>query len=110
MLFASLNAHVPTEENTTLARQHLQERVSPWCTIIPEGNFVYYFNPQVKPWLENRLTLQTIQSIRRELSSALTIPFSKEGFTMASTRKSEDEIDETNYRILYLSIYGYRIL
>ncbi len=102
MLFASLNAHVPTEENTTLARQHLQERVSPWCTIIPEGNFVYYFNPQVKPWLENRLTLQTIQSIRRELSSALTIPFSKEGFTMASTRKSEDEIDETNYSAIWV--------
>ena len=104
MLFASqvLNAHLPTEESTIHDRVHLQEWVSPWCMAIPEGKFVYYFNPRVKPWLENRFTLQTIQSIRRELSSALTIPFSKEGFTMASTRKSEDEIDETNYSAIWV--------
>jgi len=97
-----LQAHVPSNESTILNQYNLQKNVSPYCIAVPEGGFVYYFNPKVKPWLEKRLDLQVIQSMRDDLAQALEIPFSKEGFTMASTRRSEEEVDETSYSAIWV--------
>ena len=102
MLFGALQAYIPTKQETAFDRQRLQTQVYPHCIAIPEGGFVYYFNPQVKPWLEKRFNLKTIQNLRLKLAPFLILPLSKEGFTMASSRKSEEEVDETNYSAIWV--------
>ena len=97
-----LEAHTPTKDATNVHRKQLQNLVAPHCVAIPEGGFVYYFHPKVYPWLENRIDLQTIKSMRKEITPYLKIPLTKEGFTMASTRRLEDEIDETSYSAIWV--------
>ncbi len=98
----SLCAHTPTKESTVLHRKQLQELISPSCVALPEGGFVYYFHPDLFPWLEKPLTSQTVQTLRQKLSPHLQIPFSKEGFTKASSRRDDGEIDETNYSAIWV--------
>ncbi|MCH9613790.1 MAG: hypothetical protein SP1CHLAM54_07990 [Chlamydiia bacterium] len=98
----SLFAHLPTPEANYLNRENLQSLVTPQCAAIPEGGFVYYFNPKILSYLEKPFDLQKIKSLRHMLSPYLTIPLTKQGFVRASSRKTEDQIDTTNYSAVWV--------
>jgi len=98
----SLWAHLPTEQDTIQYREQLQMRTMPQCAAVPEGGFVYFFNHKVAPWLTHSLNEHTISSIRQTLKPYLHIPLSREGFTQASTRRDEDEVDVTNYSAIWV--------
>ena len=112
---AYLQAYAPSHEETIANRKHLEELTSPHCIAIPEGSFVYYSHPMLTPWLQNEINVEVVKDIRKQLGSYLKIPFSKEGFTVASTRWGEDEIDTTNYSAVWVRdccwhYYGLKII
>ncbi len=105
VLFTSaVFAYFPTPQETSLNRSRLlQQGLSQAeCAGIPEGNFVYFFHPKVLPWLEQPLNADRIAIISQTLKPHLRIPLTKEGFTMASVRKREGELDTTNYSAIWV--------
>ena len=106
-VFSHLPSQVETEENL----KRLEILAEPHCFSIPEGGFVYFFHPGVEKWLEKPLNTEVIKEIRKELSPHLQIPLTKEGFTAASTRRDEEDLDITNYSAVWVrdscwSYYG----
>ena len=106
VVIGQVDAYIPSQEETIVIRKRFEEltipHAPPQCLAIPEGGFVYYSHPLVAPWLENTLTVETIQEIRATLAPHLKIPLTKEGFTMASTRRGEDEVDESSYSSIWV--------
>ncbi len=102
----SLEAFVPNEMETIVIRQRLEKlelpQNLPACVAVPEGGFVYYYHPIVAPWLEHPMTAQRIKEIRTTLAPHLQIPLTQEGFSMASTRKEENEVDESSYSAIWV--------
>ncbi|MEH6592322.1 MAG: hypothetical protein V7746_18805 [Halioglobus sp.] len=67
-----------------------------------EGEFIAVFNEQVKPWIEEPLTIERVQGIRATLDPHLDIRLNARGFAPAATRTSEGEEDETNYDAIWV--------
>lgn len=99
---ASVYAFLPTEQQTIAHRKALNAESAPFCTTVPEGGFVYFFHKDLFPYLEKKFTRQVLTELHKTLAPSLEIPLSREGFSMASTRRSEDEIDETNYSAIWV--------
>lgn len=95
-------AHIPSLQDTLDYRRDLNQLATPQCISTPEGAFVYYFHPLVKDWLLEEINMQQLQEIRSKLSPQLKIPLSKEGFTLASPRRPEDEDDPTSYSAIWV--------
>lgn len=100
--FSSLQAYAPTKQQIIQSREALTSPPSVKCMTIPEGGFVYFFNESLTPFLAAPLNQETLSELKRKLNPHLKIPFSREGFTMTSTRRSEDELDETNYSAIWV--------
>lgn len=98
----SAHAHLPTFEQTEHHRIALDSHIPPYCTALPEGGFVYFFNKELFPFLEKRLSNEALMQLKSKLKPHLQIPFSREGFAMASTRRSENETDETGYSAIWV--------
>jgi hypothetical protein len=95
-------AHIPTQLETVIYRQHLDAWASPKCLSIPEGGFVYYYHPTVGAWLEQPFTAALLKSIEDQLKPSLEIPFTKEGFTQAVARPVGDPFGEVSYSAIWV--------
>ena len=104
LLASSVFAYLPSPQETSLNRSRLlQQKIGQAdCTAIPEGKFVYFFHPKVLPWLQEPLNANRVQVIQESLRPHLRIPLTREGFTMASIRKREGELDTTNYSAVWV--------
>lgn len=67
-----------------------------------EGEFIAVFNEEVKPWIEEPLTIGRVQKIRAALAPHLHILLNARGFAPAATRANEGEEDETNYDAIWV--------
>ena len=103
-----LFATIPTQKEASVNKRRVEALLKqnlisqPQCISVPEGWFIYSFNPDVNGWLQKPLVIESIQSIREALKPNLKIPLTKEGFTPASTRRAEDEHDSTGYNAIWV--------
>ncbi len=97
-----LHAHVPSKEETIANRKRIESLATPKCSAVPEGGFVYFYHPMVGEWVQEAFQLQKIREIRAKLAPYLKIPLTKEGFTSASTRRDESEMDATGYSAIWV--------
>lgn len=97
-----IHAFVPTEEQVVVYRQNIEGLNIPRCLAIPEGAFVYFYNSDVKEWLQKPFNVEVIKNIRSKLAQNLEIPLTKEGFSAAATRKDEEELDVTSYSAIWV--------
>jgi hypothetical protein len=67
-----------------------------------EGEYIAVFNDEVKPWIEEPLTIDRVQAIRTTLAPHLDIRLNARGFAPAATRAAEGEEDETNYDAIWM--------
>jgi hypothetical protein len=67
-----------------------------------EGEFIAVFNEEVKPWIQEALTIERVQEIRATLAPYLDIRLNPRGFAPAATRMTEGEDDETNYDAIWV--------
>jgi len=67
-----------------------------------EGEYIAVFNDEVKPWIEQPLTLGRVQKIRATLAPHLDIRLNTRGFAPAATRTAEGEHDETHYDAIWV--------
>lgn len=67
-----------------------------------EGEFIAVFNEEIKPWIEEPLTVGRVQKIRAKLAPHLDIRLNARGFAPAATRTTEGEEDETNYDAIWV--------
>lgn len=97
-----LHAHNPTQQETAIYRNLLDALVTPKCLSIPEGGFVYYYNPTIEAWLEHPLNTNLLKNIENHLKDPLEIPFTKEGFTQAVPRPEGDQFGEISYSAIWV--------
>ena len=97
-----LQAHIPTQQETAIYRSHLDGVISPKCISIPEGSFVYCYNPTVEKWLEKTFNLSLLKEIERYLKPHLSIPLTKEGFSQAVATPEGDQFGEVSYSAVWV--------
>lgn len=98
----SLQAHIPTQQQTEMYRNQLDGLVSPRCLSVPEGAFVYCYHPLVETWLEQPLNRDLLKEIEHHLKPHLEIPFTKEGFTQAVAKPEGDPFGEVSYSAIWV--------
>lgn len=107
-VYSQLFATLPTQQETKVNKERVEKLLeqekylAPQCISVLEGGFVYAFHPTVSSWVEKSLDAQAIQSIASELKPYLKLTLTKEGFTPASTRYSENEYDPTGYSAIWV--------
>jgi len=67
-----------------------------------EGEFIAVFNDEVKPWIEEPLTIGQVKKISSTLAPHLDIRLNARGFAPAATRSTEGEKDDTNYDAIWV--------
>lgn len=97
-----LHAHIPTQPETVAYRNQLDGLTTPKCLSVPEGAFVYCYNPTVAAWLEKPLTASLLKDIQYDLKPYLEIPFTQEGFTQAVAKPAGDSFGEVSYSAIWV--------
>jgi hypothetical protein len=94
----------PTKEQAYIKVQNFFKGSLPYeFVLVPEGEFVGVFNPEVKTWIEKRWDTQYVGQLRKRLEPTTHIDLTARGFVKAANRDLGDgQKDETNYDAIWV--------
>ncbi len=95
------------EENYRKVQTYLSKATPYKTEITAEGRFVHVFNPELAPYIKEKLTPERFQALDKMIRPHLTINLTSKGFAQAAERVAEGESDETNYNAIWVRDSGW---
>ena len=97
----------PQVENYRKVKTYLSKTTPYKSVLISEGRFVNVYNPELLPYIKEKLTPERLRDLDKLIRPHLEINLTSKGFAQAAERVAEGKSDDTNYNAIWVRDSGW---